>query len=137
MCHQLLDQADVEAAIRVGDVYALMVEWFYSQRQMEEGPAACNLGAHKRPEGLARAGEGELHVGDEQHHRRQRERLRAVGRRQVGNPQRAASLARRLTAGTVSSLQCTYGRHMVHRSSRVGQNYDKNSHALSCMYCVT
>ena len=41
MCHQLLDQADVEAAIRVGDVYALMVEWFYSQRQMEEGPAAC------------------------------------------------------------------------------------------------
>ena len=41
MCHQLLDQADVEAAIRVGDVYALMVEWFYSQRQMEEGPPAC------------------------------------------------------------------------------------------------
>ena len=36
MCHQLLDQPDVEAAIRVGDVYALMVEWFYSQRQMEQ-----------------------------------------------------------------------------------------------------
>ena len=36
MCHQLLEQPDVEAAIRVGDVYALMVEWFYSQRQMEQ-----------------------------------------------------------------------------------------------------
>ena len=27
---------DVENALRVGDVYALMVEWFYSQRQMEQ-----------------------------------------------------------------------------------------------------
>lgn len=36
MCHELLEQQDVEAAIRVGDVYALMIEWFYSQRQMEQ-----------------------------------------------------------------------------------------------------
>ena len=36
MCHQLLEQPDVEAAIRVGDVYALMVEWYYSQQQMEQ-----------------------------------------------------------------------------------------------------
>ena len=36
MCHDLLEQPDVEAAIRVGDVYALMIEWFYSQRQMEQ-----------------------------------------------------------------------------------------------------
>ena len=36
MCHELLEQPDVEAAIRVGDVYALMIEWFYSQRQMEQ-----------------------------------------------------------------------------------------------------
>merc|ERR1719240_109586 len=36
LCHELLEQADVESAIRVGDVYALMVEWFYSQRQMEQ-----------------------------------------------------------------------------------------------------
>jgi len=36
MCHELLEQRDVEAAIRVGDVYALMIEWFYSQRQMEQ-----------------------------------------------------------------------------------------------------
>lgn len=35
-CHDLLEEADVEAAIRVGDVYALMVEWCYSQQQMEQ-----------------------------------------------------------------------------------------------------
>eukprot|EP00966_Prymnesium_polylepis_P325904 7381841-Prymnesium_polylepis.1 len=35
-CHDLLEQLDVESAIRVGDVYALMVEWFYSQHQMEQ-----------------------------------------------------------------------------------------------------
>ena len=36
LCHELLEQLDVESAIRVGDVYALMVEWFYSQHQMEQ-----------------------------------------------------------------------------------------------------
>ena len=35
-CHELLDQPEVESAIRVGDVYALMVEWCYSQQQMEQ-----------------------------------------------------------------------------------------------------
>ncbi|KOO26905.1 intraflagellar transport protein 140-like protein [Chrysochromulina tobinii] len=36
LCFQLLDEPTVEHALRVGDVYALMVEWFYSQRQMEQ-----------------------------------------------------------------------------------------------------
>jgi len=36
LCHELLEQHDVESAIRVGDVYALMVEWYYSQQQMEQ-----------------------------------------------------------------------------------------------------
>jgi intraflagellar transport protein 140 len=36
MCHDLLEQADIESAIRVGDVYALMVEWFSSQRRVQE-----------------------------------------------------------------------------------------------------
>ena len=36
LCHELLEQRDVESAIRVGDVYALMVEWYYSQQQMEQ-----------------------------------------------------------------------------------------------------
>jgi len=35
-CHELLEQIDVESAIRVGDVYALMVEWFYAQHQMDQ-----------------------------------------------------------------------------------------------------
>jgi len=35
LCHELLSQRNVEAAIRVGDVYALMIEWHYSQGQME------------------------------------------------------------------------------------------------------
>jgi len=39
LCHELLEQLDVESAIRVGDVYALMVEWFYSQHQMEQAYA--------------------------------------------------------------------------------------------------
>ena len=29
-------QPEVEAAIRIGDVFALMVEWCYSQQQMEQ-----------------------------------------------------------------------------------------------------
>ena len=37
MCFELLDQPEVENALRVGDVYALMVEWFYSQGQMQQG----------------------------------------------------------------------------------------------------
>ena len=36
MCFELLDDPAVENALRVGDVYALMVEWFYSQQQMEQ-----------------------------------------------------------------------------------------------------
>ena len=36
MCFELLDDPNVENALRVGDVYALMVEWFYSQQQMEQ-----------------------------------------------------------------------------------------------------
>lgn len=35
-CHEMLDQLNVESAIRVGDVYALMVEWFFSQHQMDQ-----------------------------------------------------------------------------------------------------
>lgn len=34
-CNELLDQPGCEQAIRVGDVYALMIEWFYSQQQLE------------------------------------------------------------------------------------------------------
>lgn len=30
ICHQLLDAGDVESAIRVGDVYALLIEYFHS-----------------------------------------------------------------------------------------------------------
>jgi pentatricopeptide repeat protein len=36
ICQQLLDQRDVESAIRVGDVYAVLVEYFYMQRNMEQ-----------------------------------------------------------------------------------------------------
>ena len=36
LCFHLLEQPEVEAAIRVGDVYALMVEWFHSQGQMDQ-----------------------------------------------------------------------------------------------------
>ena len=36
LCFELLEQPDVESAIRVGDVYALMVEWFHSQGQMDQ-----------------------------------------------------------------------------------------------------
>ena len=52
MCHDLLEQPDVEAAIRVGDVYALMIEWFYSQRQMEQahtGPSPTPYPLHPTP----------------------------------------------------------------------------------------
>ncbi len=38
-CHELLGQPEVESAIRVGDVYALMVEWYYSQQQMDQAYA--------------------------------------------------------------------------------------------------
>jgi hypothetical protein len=31
MCFELLDGPEVENALRIGDVYALMVEWFHSQ----------------------------------------------------------------------------------------------------------
>jgi len=37
LCHSLLDTPDVEQGIRVGDVYALMVEYHHSQNQMQEG----------------------------------------------------------------------------------------------------
>ena len=36
MCFDLLDQPEVENALRVGDVYALMVEWFHSQSQYQQ-----------------------------------------------------------------------------------------------------
>lgn len=36
MCFELLEQPEVENALRVGDVYALMVEWFHSQGQMQQ-----------------------------------------------------------------------------------------------------
>jgi intraflagellar transport protein 140 len=36
MCFELLEQPDVENALRVGDVYALMVEWFHSQGEMSQ-----------------------------------------------------------------------------------------------------
>ena len=36
MAAEFGEQPDVESAIRVGDVYALMVEWFHSQGQMDQ-----------------------------------------------------------------------------------------------------
>jgi len=36
LCFELLEEPSVEHALRVGDVYALMVEWFYSQGQMDQ-----------------------------------------------------------------------------------------------------
>ena len=36
MCRQLLEQRDIEASIRVGDVFALLIEFHYSQRNMEQ-----------------------------------------------------------------------------------------------------
>eukprot|EP00966_Prymnesium_polylepis_P131212 3034318-Prymnesium_polylepis.1 len=44
LCHELLEQLDVESAIRVGDVYALMVEWFYSQVSAILGRGSAILG---------------------------------------------------------------------------------------------
>lgn len=38
-CHALLDHPGCEQAIRVGDVYALMVEWYYSQQQLQQAHA--------------------------------------------------------------------------------------------------
>lgn len=39
LCKQLLEQHHIENALRVGDVYALMVEWYHSQGQMQEAYA--------------------------------------------------------------------------------------------------
>ena len=36
VCFELLEQPEVENALRVGDVYALMVEWFHSQGQFDQ-----------------------------------------------------------------------------------------------------
>ena len=36
LCHSLLDTPDVESGIRVGDVYALMVEYHHSQNEMSQ-----------------------------------------------------------------------------------------------------
>merc|ERR1712196_65084 len=36
ICHQLLDRPDVETAIRVGDGYALLIEFYYAQRNFEQ-----------------------------------------------------------------------------------------------------
>lgn len=38
-CNALLDQPGCDQAIRVGDVYALMVEWYYSQQQLQQAHA--------------------------------------------------------------------------------------------------
>ncbi|KAJ1627583.1 hypothetical protein T492DRAFT_876543 [Pavlovales sp. CCMP2436] len=35
-CSELLDQIGIEGAIRVGDIFALMVEWFASQRDYQQ-----------------------------------------------------------------------------------------------------
>lgn len=36
ICSQLIDQPGVEEAIRLGDVFAQLVEYFYNQRQMQQ-----------------------------------------------------------------------------------------------------
>merc|ERR1719453_1718019 len=36
ICHQLLDRPDVETAIRVGDGFALLIEFYYAQRNFEQ-----------------------------------------------------------------------------------------------------
>jgi len=38
-CHALLGEPDCEEAIRVGDVFALMIEWFYSQQEFARAHA--------------------------------------------------------------------------------------------------
>jgi len=34
-CHRLLATPDIEAAVRVGDVYALLTEWHFSKQEHE------------------------------------------------------------------------------------------------------
>ncbi len=34
-CHRLLATPDIEAAVRVGDVYALLTEWHFSTREFD------------------------------------------------------------------------------------------------------
>eukprot|EP00276_Gloeochaete_wittrockiana_P002244 CAMPEP_0184673476 /NCGR_PEP_ID=MMETSP0308-20130426/86689_1 /TAXON_ID=38269 /ORGANISM="Gloeochaete witrockiana, Strain SAG 46.84" /LENGTH=1407 /DNA_ID=CAMNT_0027120965 /DNA_START=36 /DNA_END=4259 /DNA_ORIENTATION=- len=36
ICHDLLQQNEVETALRVGDVYALLIEFYYDQRNIEQ-----------------------------------------------------------------------------------------------------
>jgi intraflagellar transport protein 140 len=36
LCNQLLEQPDVESAIRVGDVYALLIEYYHGQRNFQQ-----------------------------------------------------------------------------------------------------
>ena len=36
LCFGLLEHPEIENALRVGDVYALMVEWFHSQGQFDQ-----------------------------------------------------------------------------------------------------
>jgi intraflagellar transport protein 140 len=43
ICNQLLDQVDIESAIRVGDVFALLIEYFYAQNSSNGFQQAYNL----------------------------------------------------------------------------------------------
>ena len=36
IAHQLVEQPDVEAAVRVGDVFALLIEFYHSQGNMQQ-----------------------------------------------------------------------------------------------------
>mmetsp|Transcript_17764 Transcript_17764/g.41776 ORF Transcript_17764/g.41776 Transcript_17764/m.41776 type:complete len:1379 (+) Transcript_17764:96-4232(+) len=36
VCYQLLQQPDIESAIRVGDVFALLIEWYYTQGNYQQ-----------------------------------------------------------------------------------------------------
>jgi len=31
MCHQLLGEGDIEASVRVGDIFALLIEFYWAQ----------------------------------------------------------------------------------------------------------
>lgn len=38
-CEGLLDEPGLNSAVRTGDVYALMIEWCFSQERMQEARA--------------------------------------------------------------------------------------------------
>ena len=43
LCNQLLDQPDIEQAVRVGDVFALLIEYFHAQGNAGAFQQAYNL----------------------------------------------------------------------------------------------